>query len=76
MMLRVHVSELNSDASSPVRVLQDGSHVLGGLRLHLLVERLQVHALGVPELDLRHRARVLVLGVQQLRRVLAQNLNE
>ena len=48
---------------------------LGGLCLHLLVERLEVHALGLPELDLRHRPRVLVLiRVQQVGRVLAQDL--
>ena len=48
---------------------------LGGLCLHLLVEGLEVHALGLPELDLRHRTRVLVLiRVQQVGRVLAQDL--
>ena len=48
---------------------------LGGLRLHLLVQRLQVHALGLPELDLRHRAGVLVLlRGQQVGRVLAKDL--
>ena len=48
---------------------------LGGLRLHLLVQRLQVHALGLPELDLRHGPGILVLlGSQQVGRVLAKDL--
>ena len=41
----------------------------------LFEQRLEVHALGLPELDLRHRTRVLVLlRVQQVGRVLAQDL--
>ena len=55
----------------PVCVFQNGGHVLGGGGLHLLVEGLEVHALGLPKVDLHHGPWILALRIQQLGRILA-----
>ena len=62
--------------NKPVRSIKDGRHLLGRRRLHLLEEGLQVHALRVPEVDLRHRTRIGIRAVQLLSGVLTQNLSK
>ena len=58
----------------PVSKVKNGGHLLSGDGLHLLVDGLEVHALGLPEPDLCHRTRK-VLALRQLDgRILAQDL--